>query len=105
MIERTFGVWKGKFAIIRNPVHYDLQTQCKIVVTTMVLHNFILKSTRNDENFQEYEQTENEMFELSDHEDDDVDAGAQRTSYVPTKDAYMAGIRNNIAEQIWRGRR
>ena len=50
--------------------------------------------------FQEYEKTESEMFELSDSEDDDDDVEAQRTSYVPTGDAYMVGIRNNIAEQI-----
>ena len=43
------------------------------------------------------EQTESEMFELSDSEDDDNNAEAQRTSYVPTGDAYMADIRNNIA--------
>ena len=58
VIERTFGVWKGKFAIIRDPARYDFQTQCKIVVATMALHKFIRKSTRNDEDFQEYEQTE-----------------------------------------------
>ena len=51
VIERTFGVWKGKFAIIRNPARYDLQTQCKIVVETIALHNFIRKSTKNDEDF------------------------------------------------------
>lgn len=102
MIERTFGVWKGKFAIIRNPARYDLQTHCKIVVATMALHNFIRQSTRNDEDFQEYEQMENGVLELSDSDDDDDET--QRRGYVPTCDAYMAGIRNNIAEHIWRAR-
>ncbi|XP_010412502.1 PREDICTED: putative nuclease HARBI1 [Camelina sativa] len=53
VVERTFGVWKGKFAIIRNPAHYDLQTHCKIVAATMTLHNFIRRSSRIDKDFQE----------------------------------------------------
>lgn len=65
VIERTFGVWKGKFAIIRNPAHHDLQTHCKIVVTTMALHNFIRKSTENDEDFDGYEYMEQALLELS----------------------------------------
>ncbi|CAL9241871.1 unnamed protein product [Arabidopsis halleri] len=103
VIERTFGVWKGKFAIIRNPARYDLPTQCKIVVATMALHNFIRKSTNNDEDFQEYEQMENGVLNLSDSDDDEEEI--QGRDYVPTGDAYMAGIRNNIAEQLWRNRR
>ena len=41
-----------------------------------------------------------EKVRCLDSEDDDDDVEAQRTSYVPTGDAYMVGIRNNIAEQI-----
>ncbi|KAF2589746.1 hypothetical protein F2Q70_00038730 [Brassica cretica] len=40
--------------------------------------------------FKSMNKQKNEMFELSDPEDDDDDAGAQRTSYVLTGDAYMA---------------
>ncbi|CAN6868921.1 unnamed protein product, partial [Brassica oleracea] len=45
MIERTFGVWKAKWRILKNEARYDLPTQCKIVVATMALHNFIRGST------------------------------------------------------------
>ncbi|CAN8275278.1 unnamed protein product [Cochlearia groenlandica] len=41
----------------------------------------------------------NEAFEISDSEDDDEQT--QASQYAPTGDAYMAGLRSNIAEQIW----
>lgn len=41
-----------------------------------------------------------ECLILSDSDDDEEES--QGRDYVPTSDAYMAGIRNNIAEQLWR---
>ncbi|EFH62112.1 predicted protein [Arabidopsis lyrata subsp. lyrata] len=46
---------------------------------------------------------ENGVLDLSDSDDDEEES--QGRDYVPTGDAYMAGIRNNIAEQLWRNRR
>jgi hypothetical protein len=41
MIERTFGVWKNKWRILRQMASYDIEDQRNIVVATCVLHNFI----------------------------------------------------------------
>ncbi|KAF3557439.1 hypothetical protein F2Q69_00016204 [Brassica cretica] len=40
------------------------------------------------------------MFELSDSEDDDNNVEAQRTSYVPTGDAYMADLVYSSRSQL-----
>ena len=41
VIERTFGVWKNKWKILRNMPGKSIHTQSKIIVATMVLHNFV----------------------------------------------------------------
>ena len=41
VIERTFGVWKNKWKILRNMSGKSIHTQSKIIVVTMVLHNFV----------------------------------------------------------------
>lgn len=110
VVERSFGVWKTKWKIIGDP-KYDLRTMCKIVVATMALHNFIRDSNRADEDFCEFERNEDFVVE-SVHLDSDLDADIepiqvdphavlQNHRYDPTADAYMLGIRNDIAEQLW----
>ncbi|KAG7579002.1 Harbinger transposase-derived nuclease domain [Arabidopsis thaliana x Arabidopsis arenosa] len=110
VVERSFGVWKTKWKIIGDP-KYDLRTMCKIVVATMTLHNFIRDSNRADEDFCEFERNEDFVVE-SVHLDSDLDADIepiqvdphavlQNHRYDPTGDAYMLGIRNDIAEQLW----
>ena len=41
VIERTFGVWKNKWKILRNMTGKSIRTQSKIIVATIVLHNFV----------------------------------------------------------------
>ena len=41
VIERTFEVWKNKWKILRNMPPFHRRTQNLIIVTTMVLHNFV----------------------------------------------------------------
>lgn len=41
VIERTFGVWKNKWKILRSMPQFHIRTQSYIIVATMVLHNFI----------------------------------------------------------------
>ncbi|XP_075652591.1 uncharacterized protein LOC142622913 [Castanea sativa] len=48
VIERTFGVWKNKWRILRNMPPFHICTQCHIIVATMVLHNFIRAHENND---------------------------------------------------------
>ncbi|KAL0006046.1 hypothetical protein SO802_013607 [Lithocarpus litseifolius] len=50
-IERTFGVWKNKWKILKHMPPYDIKHQRNIIVATCVLNNFIRKHDREDEGF------------------------------------------------------
>jgi len=41
VIERTFGLLKIRWAIIRNPSYYPIDTQVDIILTCCYLHNLI----------------------------------------------------------------
>ena len=51
VIERTFGVWKNRWRILKQMLSYDIEDQKNIVVATYVLHNFIRIHDREDEGF------------------------------------------------------
>ena len=46
VIERAFGLLKGRWSIIRGKSFYPIKTQCKIIVTCCLLHNFIKRENR-----------------------------------------------------------
>ncbi|KAH1032669.1 hypothetical protein J1N35_044843 [Gossypium stocksii] len=86
VIERTFGVLKKKWAILRDMPSYSFEKQTMIVVATMTMHNFIRKHVRrNDADFMEYEDinwayeniidSENAHGRESDDDDDNDDDG------------------------------
>ena len=51
MVERTFGMWKNRWRILRQMPSYDIEDERNIVVATCVLHNFIRIHDREDEGF------------------------------------------------------
>ena len=51
MIERTFGVWKNKWRIIRNMPSFSFHIQILIVFATMALHNFVRLNDRDGRGF------------------------------------------------------
>jgi len=54
VIERSFGVWKKKWAILRGMPSYPFDRQAHIVMATMALHNFIRRHpSRSDRDFSE----------------------------------------------------
>ena len=44
-VERTFGIWKSRFCILRGVPHYPLQTQRDIIIAFAVVHNFLMMSS------------------------------------------------------------
>ncbi|XP_049932583.1 uncharacterized protein LOC126409886 [Nymphaea colorata] len=50
-VERTFGMLKARFPILKMQVPYPFKKQAQIVLATCVLHNFILDHNPNDEQF------------------------------------------------------
>ncbi|KAI0498615.1 hypothetical protein KFK09_019505 [Dendrobium nobile] len=49
VIERSFGVWKKKWVILRDMPTYQFKKQVKIVVATMALHNYIRRHPSRDD--------------------------------------------------------
>ena len=43
VIERAFGVLKGRWAILRGKSYYPLQVQCRTILACALLHNLINK--------------------------------------------------------------
>ena len=41
VIERTFGVVKARFSILKKMAHYSFAAQTKIVMTCFSIHNFL----------------------------------------------------------------
>ncbi|MDD0148476.1 transposase family protein, partial [Shigella flexneri] len=48
VIERTFGVLKKRWAVLRSPTFYPIETQNKIILACALLHNFIRESMPED---------------------------------------------------------
>lgn len=55
VIERTFGVWKKRWNILRDMPTYPFDKQVKIVIATMTLHNYIRRYSQRDCVFDESE--------------------------------------------------
>ena len=49
IIERTFGVWKARFAILAHMPSYKIETQTDAVIATMAIHNYIRKQNVGDD--------------------------------------------------------
>ncbi|KAK7276933.1 hypothetical protein RIF29_18082 [Crotalaria pallida] len=95
-IERTFGVWKNRFAILRSMPKYKFETQVQIVSATMALHNFIRRNADHDIDFTRYE---NEEITLDDDDEDDDDDGDDEVNLYSSQ-AEMNHTRDFIRDEI-----
>ncbi|KAK1279795.1 hypothetical protein QJS04_geneDACA021235 [Acorus gramineus] len=57
VIERTFGVWKARFPILKRMASYPFDVQVRIVPATMAIHNFIRKKKLHDSLFEQFQST------------------------------------------------
>ncbi|XP_075634759.1 uncharacterized protein LOC142607218 [Castanea sativa] len=94
-IERTFGVWKNKWKILKQMPPYDIKHQRNIIVATCVLHNFIRKHDREDEGFNWDEHGLDRPRSNSSGE------GSSRQANIENiQDEEMKFVRNKIARSI-----
>ena len=47
-VERTFGLWKKRWGILRSPSFYSLETHNHIILACALLHNFIRNEAPTD---------------------------------------------------------
>ncbi|KAL5562061.1 hypothetical protein UlMin_031808 [Ulmus minor] len=82
VIERTFGVWKNRFCILRGIPRYPLEKQRDIVIACAVLHNFIKLFSSEDTAFN----PEDDVVDDGNAEDDVGDASTQQQQREESND-------------------
>ncbi|XP_035841417.1 uncharacterized protein LOC110919634 [Helianthus annuus] len=103
VIERTFGVWKARWAILKDMhVNYSYETQVDIVIASMAIHNYIRMKGHFDEAFNKAQQ---ETYRPSRDVEGDTSIrinGAQEdiTTRRRQDDVYMSSVRERIAKNI-----
>ena len=99
-VERTFGIWKSRFRILRGVPHYPLRTQRDIIIACAVLHNFLMMSDNIDMSITAEEDA---------HDEDDMDQGgdtigqdaAPSTQQEEGHQTEMGRFRDALTESMW----
>ncbi|XP_021980330.1 uncharacterized protein LOC110876467 [Helianthus annuus] len=97
VIERSYGVLKARFPILKQMAPFSFPSQRDIVIACFAVHNFIRKCNIRDQLFVEY--GENTVFsEIQGGENvgqfvHDIEWGSQDIEYMTT-------LRNQIASQL-----
>lgn len=100
VIERSFGLLKGRWAILRSPSFFPIRVQGRIVQACVLLHNLIRR----------YMPTDYIVYEDPEHEEegDDGDNGdeVEYITYIESSDVWT-NFRNTLAQNLfnnWRAR-
>ncbi|XP_060189259.1 uncharacterized protein LOC132618217 [Lycium barbarum] len=100
-VERTLGVWKARWSILRDMPYYHVDTQRDIVLATMAIHNYIRKKCNVDDAFQT---AENESYiPLVDSNDIGITSRANNVDVEDVgeqNDVYWMEFRDMIASDI-----
>ncbi|XP_050363297.1 uncharacterized protein LOC126782157 [Argentina anserina] len=99
VIERTFGVWKKKWKVLKDMQGYAIERQVKIVIATMALHNYIRRHASRDKDFTQFGEGSRNMSNSM----MDMDNDAQE-EYHGHGAQEMDAIRNGIAQSLMRVR-
>nr|XP_043638055.1 protein ALP1-like [Erigeron canadensis] len=100
VIERCFGLLKGRWKILASPSFFSIQTQVRIIMACCLLHNLIRKYMSHDP--QEDEEEEEEKESGSEDESEDVE---YVTNISPSDE--WSEFRNNMSTNMfneWRNR-
>ena len=93
VIKRTFGVWKNRWKFLRSIPVFHICTQNRIIIVTIVLHNFIRTHENND-----VERGHSAYGTYGISERGHYDEVAYVVSYLD--EAEMREVRNNITTSI-----
>jgi len=99
VIERCFGLLKGRWAILRSPSFFPIRVQGRIVQACVLLHNLIRKHMPTDYNI-------NENSDDDEEESDDSDDEVEYITCIESSDDWT-NFRNNHAQSLfnnWRVR-
>ncbi|KAK1298553.1 hypothetical protein QJS10_CPB14g01405 [Acorus calamus] len=94
IIERSFGVLKKRWPILQQMPNYSYETQVKIVIATIAIHNFIIEQRISDEVLQFSQDTMNGQQSTN---DGDSNPGQENTNDLTMS---MSAMRDSIRDQI-----
>ena len=97
VIERSFGVWKNRWAILRSMPQFSMSMQTAIVGGSMAIHNFIRRNSDRDPYFDRIEDMEE--FYLSETTND---GSGSSSSSMPDDDGSMSDQRDCIRQKVVR---
>ncbi|XP_023762272.1 uncharacterized protein LOC111910668 [Lactuca sativa] len=98
VIERSFGVLKARFPVLKRMAPFSLVTQRNITLACFVLHNFIRREGLHDEYFARYDEPNVSVRNnnaVVDNDEDEIP-----TNGTEADREYMAQLRDEIAEQL-----
>ncbi|KAH7859348.1 hypothetical protein Vadar_020153 [Vaccinium darrowii] len=103
-VERAFGVWKARWAMMKSALKFKLEDHKKIILISMALHNYIRIHCPSDKYFRSADM-ENEEYENDDTISREIHAEAneaiQSDPDFAVVDEYMDSLRNEIRNQIF----
>ncbi|KAG6536531.1 hypothetical protein ZIOFF_001589 [Zingiber officinale] len=94
VIERCFGLLKGRWKILASPSFFPIETQVRIILACCLLHNLIRK-------YMSFDPQELEPFEEDDMEDEHFEDDEYVTSITPTEE--WTNFRNSLALEMQSG--
>ena len=98
IIERAFGLLKGRWAILRGRSYYPIKIQCRIILACCLLHNLIRREMPIDP-------LDHVVFEESDNDNEDNDMNGDCYTHIETSNAWTTW-RDNLAREMfeqWQG--
>ncbi|XP_061354410.1 protein ALP1-like [Gastrolobium bilobum] len=90
VIERCFGLLKGRWAIVRSKSYYPVKTQIRIITACCLLHNHIRREMA-------YDPLEEREVDLQPVQDD---MGAEMITHVESSNAWSQ-LRDDMARQMF----
>ena len=103
VIERCFGLLKGRWGILRSPSFFSIRTQGRIVQACCLLHNLIRKYMPTD--YTTYVDSDDEEDE-EESDDEDSEDEVEYITIIETSDTWT-NYRNTLAQTLynnWRAR-
>ncbi|KAH7862343.1 hypothetical protein Vadar_003472 [Vaccinium darrowii] len=102
-VERTFGVWKARWRMMKMAPGYKLDDHKKFILISMAIHNYIRIHCPSDKLFKNADmENEDYVFDDTNSRDLHVEANeaVQSQSDFAVVDEYMDSLRNEIRNQI-----
>ncbi|KAL4340384.1 hypothetical protein GQ457_08G015210 [Hibiscus cannabinus] len=99
VIERSIGVLKKRFAILRDMPNYPLRKQRYIPKACCTVHNFIRLEAEKDELFEEGERENEQGFD--DTEATSYGSNEEHVTFDMSQTAEMTLVRDKIATSLW----